>query len=113
MDWVPIVAAVLGAGGLGALLREAVSAVRKVMAGMAARESSRKRDIVQQRDAAAQREARAWAQVDREAAKRRQVQDYAAALRRQLIEAGVTPLDEPVLERTVTKAQLRELRDKE
>jgi hypothetical protein len=113
MDWVPIIAAVLGAGGLGALFREVIAAIGKLTTGMSARETKRKIDIVQQRDAALTRESKAWSQVDREAAKRRAVQDYAAALRRQLIVNGITPaLEEPTLEQTITKTQLQELRGK-
>lgn len=113
MDIVPILAVVLGAGGIGALLRDGIGAIGKVASGMSARESKRKVDIVQQRDAALAREARAWTLVDAEAAKRRRVQEWAAMLQRQLILAGIDPTPEPVLEQTITKAQLKELREKE
>lgn len=117
-DWVPIVAAVIGGGGVGALFREIVAGISKLAGGMSARESKRKVDIVQQRDAAIAREERArrsedqaWRQVDREAMKRRAVLDYAARLRRRLIELGETPEPEPTFEHTITKAELRKLRD--
>jgi hypothetical protein len=110
MDWVPIIAAVLGAGGVGAMLREIFAAVGKLLGGMSARESTRKVDIVQQRDAALARESRAWTLVDAEAEKRRKTQEYAARLRRQIIGLGGEPDPEPVLEQTITKAQLAELR---
>ncbi|MDZ4044698.1 MAG: hypothetical protein U1E32_02835, partial [Rhodoglobus sp.] len=96
--------------GWGAMLREIFAAVGKLLGGMSARESTRKVDIVQQRDAALAREARAWTLVDAEAAKRRRVQEWAAMLQRQLILAGIDPTPEPVLEQTITKAQLAELR---
>ena len=109
----PILVAVLGAGGFGAFFREIVAGVVKVAGGMSARESSRKVDIVQQRDAALAREAKAWRLVDEEAAKRRVEQEYAARLRRQLIEAGIEPGESPVREKTLTKAQLKQLRETE
>jgi uncharacterized protein YaiL (DUF2058 family) len=110
---VPILVAILGAGGFGAFFREIVAGIIKVVGGMSARESSRKVDIVQQRDAALAREAKAWRLVDEEAAKRRVEQEYAARLRRQLIEAGIEPDEAPVREKTLTKAQLKELRETE
>lgn len=113
MDWVPIVAAVIGAGGVGAMFREILASIGKLLSGMSARESHRKIDIVQQRDAAIAREAKAWSLVDAEAAKRRTAQEYGARLRRQLIENGINPEPEPVLEQTITKAQLAELQNLE
>lgn len=111
MDWVPIVAAVLGAGGVGALFREILAAIGKLLSGMSARESHRKIDIVQQRDAAIAREAKAWKLRDEEAAKRRVMQEYAAVLRLQIIDLRGSPAVEPVLETTITKEQLAELQD--
>lgn len=114
MDWVPIVVAALGAGGIGALLREIVSGATKIAGGMSARESKRADDIVQQRAEAIAREEKAWRQVDAEAKKRRAALDYAARLRRRLIELGVVdPEPEPSFEQTITRAQLSELREKE
>jgi hypothetical protein len=110
---VALVVAVIGAGGLGAFFREIVAGVTKVVGGMSARESKRKVDLVQQRDVAIEREARAWKLVDAEAAKRRAVQEYAARLRVQLILGGIEPEPEPVQEKTLTKSQLNELRDQE
>lgn len=119
-EWVPVVVAAIGAGGVGALFREIVAGVTKLAGGMSARESKRKVDIVQQRDAAIAREdrarrdeAQAWRQVDREAAKRRASLDYAARLRRRLIELGETPEPEPSFEQTITRAELEKLREKE
>lgn len=113
LDLVPLIIAVIGAGGLGAFFREIVAGVTKVLGGMSARESKRKVDIVQQRDEAISREARAWKLVDGEAEKRRTIQEWAARLERRLILAGLEYEPEPVLEKTITKSQLRELRAKE
>lgn len=109
----PILVAVLGAGGFGAFFREIVAGVVKVAGGMSARESKRKVDIVLQRDEAIAREAKAWSLVDAEAAKRRLEQEYAARLKRQLIEAGIEPEGAPVYEKTLTRTQLKQLRETE
>jgi hypothetical protein len=110
---VPLIVALLGTAGLGAFIREIVSAITKVVGGMSARESKRKVDIVQQRDEALTRMNRAWRQVDREAEKRRAALDYAARLRRHLIELGETPEPEPDFGRTITRAELEQLQEKE
>lgn len=112
-DLVPLIIAVIGAGGLGAFFREIIAGVMKVLGGMSARESKRKVDIVEQRDEAVAREARAWRLVDSEADKRRTIQEWAARLQRQLIVAGLEPVAEPVLERSITKAELKQLRGTE
>jgi hypothetical protein len=109
----PVLVAVLGAGGFGAFFREIVAGIVKVAGGMSARESKRKVDIVQQRDEAIAREMKAWRIVDDEAGKRRALQEYAARLRRLLVENGIEPPREPVIEKTVTRAQLVERRGTE
>lgn len=113
IDLVPLITGLLVAIGGGAGIGKAIESIFKLRAGMSARENQRKLDIVQQRDAAIAREARAWKLVDSEAEKRRQAQEYASRLRRQIIEAGGEPDPEPVYEATLTKAQLKELREKE
>ena len=106
-NFVPLLVGVLGAGGLGAFFREIVSGLLKVGGGVSARESKRKLDIVQQRDVALAREAKAWTLVDSEAAKRRAFQEYAARLRRRMIVAGLEPEPEPPNFRTATEQQPR------
>ena len=113
LDLVPLIVALIGVGGLGAFFREIVTGVAKVLGGMSARESKRKVDIVEQRDVAVAREQKAWRLVDDEAAKRRKALEYSARLRRLLIQNGIEPPDEPVFEKTLTKAQLKELRETE
>lgn len=113
LDLVPALALLITAVGGGAGIGKLVDGVLKLRAGMSARESKRRVDIVRQRDDAIARESRAWELVDEEAKKRRLMQEYGARLRRQLIELGVEPDPEPVLERTITKAQLAELRETE
>lgn len=95
VNWVALVVAVLGAGGLGACFREIVSVVTKVREGVSAQESRRKSDIVAQRDHAIARADRAEARADDEARIRRLTQEYASELRRDLIELGEVPAPWP------------------
>lgn len=113
LDLVPLIALLLTAIGGGAGVSKLIDGLLKVRAGMSARESTRKIDIVQQRDEAIARETRAWKLVDSEAEKRRAAQEEAARLRRLCIVNGVEPGAEPDLGRTVTRAELRELNQKE
>ncbi|ROS62215.1 hypothetical protein EDF38_1318 [Frigoribacterium sp. PhB160] len=82
-----------GGAGISLMLREIISVLATVRSGVSAREGKRRTDIVQQRDEAILR-------ADAEAAKRRNIQEYAARLRVQLIENGLEPGDPPVIERT-------------
>ena len=110
LDIVPLLVGLTAALGGGAGLAKLIDGLLKIRSGMSAKESQRKVDIVTQRDAALAREDRAWRLVDGEAEKRRQLQEYAARLRRQLIEEGIEPDSEPVLAQTITRAELNELR---
>jgi hypothetical protein len=110
IDLVPLLVAVLGALGGGAGIKAVIDGLLKVRSGMSARENSRKIDIVQQRDAAIQREERAWKLVDEQAARRREAQEYAARLRRRLIDNGIEPEPELVQDRTITREELDALR---
>lgn len=109
VNLVPLAVAAIGGGGIGAVIREFVDVFLKLRAGVSAREKNRKVDIVQQRDQALQREQLAWEERDREASKRRRLEEHASELRRQLIEAGITPPQYPVLERTLPSAEVRRL----
>ncbi len=113
IDLVPLLVGLIGAVGGGAGIVKLIDGLVKIRAGMSARESGRAVDIVKQRDAAIEREAKAWRLVDQEAEKRRLEQEYSARLRRQLIIAGIEPETAPVHERTLTKKQLDELRETE
>lgn len=114
MEWenvspVALIVAVIGAGGLGVFFRDLVDVFLKLRDGLSAREKNRKIDIVQQRDQALQREQIAWRERDVEAAKRRRMEEHASALRRMLIEAGLTPPDYPVLEKTLPASEVRRI----
>lgn len=112
VNLVALIVAVLGAGGVGAFFREIVSVIAKVREGVSAKESTRKTDLVAQRDQALAREADAEARADSEATKRRKTQEYASRLRRAWIEQGLTPPDWPDIEDTTPAARLAELREK-
>lgn len=109
VNLVPIIVAAIGGGGVGAVVRELVDVFLKLSAGVSAREKNRKVDIVQQRDQALKREQLAWEERDREASRRRRVEEHASHLRRQLIEAGLTVPDYPVLERTLPASEVRRI----
>jgi hypothetical protein len=116
VDLIPLLTGLVVAAGGGAGIAKLIDGLLKIRAGMSARETDRKVDIVKQRDAALSREQRAWEERDDEAEKRRQVQEWAAKLQRKLIVAGIPDdeiPEEPVLERTLTKLQLKELREQE
>jgi Sec-independent protein translocase protein TatA len=97
---VAIVVAVVGAGGFGVFVREIADVVTKVRNGVSAKESKRKNDLVAQRDYEYRR-------AESEARNRRRMEEYAARLRRALVEANadnkITPW--PVLEDTLTREE--------
>lgn len=86
-----LLATVLGAGGGGAVLLALVNGLIKWLTGASSRERARNTDLAtQRRDAIRDRD---QAERERDAAdeKRRLEAEYSARLRRQLIEAGITP----------------------
>lgn len=98
MNWVAILVAVLGAGGIGAAVREIVGVITLARKGVSGKEDKRREDIIAQRDYAlaqmkeAHLEADAHeARADREAAARRRWQEECAKLRRLAIENGRDP----------------------
>ncbi|PWC05419.1 hypothetical protein [Agromyces badenianii] len=114
---IALIVALVGTAGIGATFRDVVSVIAKVREGVSAKESTRKADLVAQREAALDREQRAITladqadlRADAEAARRRRTQEYASRLRRQLLESGITPAEWPVLEDTIPAATLAELR---
>lgn len=106
MDNATLIATLVGAGGLGAALLELVRGFSRWSNGTAAREKSRNADLVTQRndaweerDRQSDRADKLQQRADTEARNRNRAQDYAARLRRMLIEAGVEstmiPADPP------------------
>jgi len=107
---VVLVVAILGAGGIGATMREIIGVFTKVFGGMSIREDKRKRDLVQEaRDAVIAFEA--------EAKKRRVLEEAYAVLRRLYIENRPTeapPLPAwPEYGSTLTAEQVRRIREGE
>ena len=78
--WVTLIIGVAGALGL----REMIPGMARWMSGGADREKARVQAIIAERDAEA-------ARADREARARRKLEEYASALRRDLIDAGIEP----------------------
>lgn len=91
LDLVPIVVALLGAGGLGAFAREIADIVTKVRRGVSTRESDRKNDIIAQRDAAREDARTAREREERERQGRIALQEHVGTLRWRLRENGVDP----------------------
>lgn len=104
-NWVAVTVALLGAGGIGAAFREIVSVITKVREGVSAKESSRKADLVTQRDEALEREERERERADEEARIRRLTEEYASQLRRDIIEAGSVPAPWPEIRRRAPEAE--------
>ncbi|MGQ7313361.1 hypothetical protein ACUOFU_16770 [Microbacterium arabinogalactanolyticum] len=97
-NWVAILVGLLGAGGVGAAVREIVGVVTLARKGVSGREDKRKTDIVAQRDHAIAMQAEAEAaeraaddRADLEAEERRHWQEVAARMRRIIIESGGDP----------------------
>lgn len=95
MDTATLLVTVLGAGGGGAVVLALINGVIKWLTGSSAREREKNTDIIAQRRTAI--EERDQAEKDRDGAdtKRRHADEYASTLRRQLLEAGITPGEWP------------------
>lgn len=78
---VALIVAIIGSAGFGGFFREIVSGVGKLRAGISAKESVRKRDLVSERDYEYDR-------AEAEARNRRRIENYAASLQRTLILQG-------------------------
>lgn len=109
LNWVAILVAVLGAGGIGAAIREIASVVSLARKGVSGKEDQRRNDIVAQRDHALTMQAEAEvgeraadARADYEADQRRRWQEEAARLRRRMIERGDDPGPWPTFDTPTT-----------
>lgn len=97
-NWIALLVAVLGGGGIGVAIREIAAVVTLARQGVSGREDRRKADIVAARDAAlaaadkAERERdEADAFFENERRKRRIAEDELVLARRALMEAGIDP----------------------
>lgn len=96
MDAAQVLVTMLGAGGGGAVLLALINGLMKWISGASGRERDKNTDLISQRHSAI--EDRDQAEKDRDEAdrKRRLTDEYASALRRQLIENGITPGEGPL-----------------
>lgn len=79
---VALIVAIIGSAGIGGAGREIYAIIAKVRSGVSVRESRRKRDLVSERDYEYER-------GEAEARNRRRLEEYAARLRRLLVENGI------------------------
>jgi hypothetical protein len=101
-NWVALIVALLGGGGLAVATREIVSVVTLARNGVSGKEDRRKADIVAQRDFYLTRAERAEderdeaeAYYEHERRKRRMVEDALTLERRRLIDLGQEPMAWP------------------
>lgn len=115
-----LIVAALGAGGLGAILREIFSGIAKLTRGVALKESGRKEDIVADRDRALTRADQAEAReeeqrqrAEREYNNRRRTEQQAAQMQYALNSNGLGHLipNRPVIEETLTPVELKQIRE--
>lgn len=97
-NWVAIVVGLLGAGGIGAAVREIVGVVTLARSGVSGREDKRRTDIIAQRDHALALQAEAEAgeraadtRANEQFGLRLRWQEEAARLRREVIALGGDP----------------------
>lgn len=101
-NWVALLVALVGGGGVGVAIREVVGVVTLARQGVSGKEDRRRSDIIAQRDHALQLQAEAEkgeraadARADLEAEHRRQWQEEAARLRVLIIDLGGDPGPRP------------------
>lgn len=102
MDGTQLIVALLGSGGVGAVILAGTNGVVKWLNGSYGRQRGKSADLVKQRDdayaraqAAEMRADLADERADGEARRRRQMAEYASELRRLLIENGQQTTDLP------------------
>lgn len=108
-----VLVAVLGGGGLGAILREIISGIGKIARGVSLKESSRRVDLVTERDDALRRAGHLSDERDREGRNRRLLFLHTAHLESILIREGLRDKIPPTpkLEDAITPAHLRKARE--
>ena len=95
MDAWQVIAYLVGAGGGGAAILSLFRGIGKWIDGSAGREKAKNTDIATQRHNAILERDAAIEDRDEADRKRRIAFEYASVLRRQLIEAGITPVEWP------------------
>lgn len=106
MDTPTVISVVLTSGAFGGIVASILNYLSKKRSGKVMEERRRAADLVTQRNDAyalvekeRQRASAEQNRADREARNRNRAQDYAALLRRHLIELGGTPPSAPTYER--------------
>lgn len=93
-NWVAIVIAVIGAGGIGAAIREVVSVVTLARQGVSGKEDKRRTDIVAMRD---------WALAERDKALKAQdtaeINEAKSAARSRVLEESLSAHRRIIIER--------------
>lgn len=110
METSQVLVTVLGAGGGGAALLALINGLIKWLSGSSARERQRNTDLVSQRRNAIEERVEAFKDRDASDTNRRIMEEYASALRRTLLENGITPDPWPT---KVTVQTLKNNNDKE
>lgn len=116
LDPAVVIVALLGAGGIGAFVKDLFEVVFKLRSGVSARETKRRIDVVQQRDEAYARETQERDRADREARNSQRLQITVTKLQMQLIRHGIPETDivqMPDLEHTVEREKVRRHVEKE
>lgn len=103
MDAAQLLVTILGAGGGGAALLALINGLLKWLSGSATRERDRNTDLIAQRRKAIEERQRAERERDKADRLRRSAEEYSSKLRRQLIEAGLEPLEPPQEEEEETE----------
>lgn len=113
MDPAIAVASIISSLGGGALLLAIANFIFKQVTGRAGRERQRNTDLATQRAEAVEGERAANTRANEADRKRRLAMDEVSRLRGMLLERGIAPGPELNLERALTKAQLKRLRETE
>jgi hypothetical protein len=95
---VALLVAVLGTGGVTAVVTSIIAAIRAARAGVATREDARTKDIVSARDEAIRDASLAERHYDDERQRRRIMEDELTIARRRLMELGHDPRPWPEIE---------------
>jgi len=88
---VAVLVAILGSGGLTAVVTSIINSIRAAKRGVAVREDNRKEDIVKARNEAIKAADEADRVADEERARRIRWMEHAARQRVRLINAGIEP----------------------
>lgn len=105
-----LVAALSGGGGV-LVVREVIGVIVKIGRGVSGKISTRRADVIEERDQARDETAAAEANADRWHRNWQRQYTYSGMLEHLLAQSGIQqPAAQPVFEDTITVAQLRQIR---